>query len=81
MFGFFKKNKEKAKAGQSAAVRAQAMENMRGARARLGDETIQQMAAALRERENSPVQKAEQEIKKYDKGRIADNIKAMMDDK
>lgn len=81
MFSFFKKRKKKAKAAQSAAVRAQALENMRGARERLGDETIQQIAAALRERENSPVKKAEQEIRQYDKGRIADNIKALIDDK
>lgn len=81
MFSFFKKRKKKAKAAQSAAVRAQALENMRGARERLGDETIQQIAAALRERENSPVKKAEQEICQYDKGRIADNIKALIDDK
>ncbi len=34
MFDFFKKRKEKAQAEKSAAIRAQAMENVRGARAR-----------------------------------------------
>ena len=81
MFNFFKKKKEKAKAEKSAAIRAQAMENMRGARARLGDDTIQQMAAILREKEGSAMKQAEDKIKSFDKGRIADNIKVMIDEK
>ena len=79
MFGFFKKHKEQAQAKKSAEIRAQAMENMRGARERIGDETIQQMAAILREREASPMKKAEDQIKSFDKGRIADNLKVMID--
>ena len=81
MFDFLKKRKEKAKAAKSAAIRAQAMENVRGARERLGDETIQKMAAILREKEGSAMKKAEEQIKGFDKTRIADNIKTMIDDK
>ena len=81
MFDFSKKKKEKAKAEKSAALRAQAIENMRGARERLGDDTIQQMAAILREKEGSAMKKAEEQIKSFDKGRIADNIKVMIDEK
>lgn len=81
MFDFFKKRKEKAKAEKSAAIRAQAMENVRGARERLGDDTIQKMAAILREKEGSAMKKAEDQIKSFDKTRIADNIKTMIDDK
>lgn len=81
MFDFLKKGKEKAATKKSAEVRAQAIENLRGARARLGDETIQEIAAILREKENSPLKKAEDQIKSLDKGRIADNLKAMLDEK
>lgn len=80
MFGFFKKSKEKAKAKKSAEVRAQALENMRGARERLGDDTIQKMAAILREKEGSAMKQAENTIRSFDKGRIADNIKYMIDE-
>lgn len=81
MFDFFKKKKEAAKAQKSADLRAQALENMRGARERLGDDTIQQMAAILREKDASALKQAEDKIKSFDKGRIADNLKAMIDDK
>ena len=81
MFDFFGKGKKKAAEKKSAEVRAQALENMRGARARLGDETIQEIAAILREKDNSAMKKAENQIKTFDKGRIADNLKAMLDEK
>jgi cytochrome c553 len=81
MFDFFKKKKEAAKAQKSADLRARALENMRGARERLGDDTIQQIAAILREKDASPLKQAEDKIKSFDKGRIADNLKVMIDDK
>ena len=81
MFDFFKKKKEAVKAQKSADLRAQALENMRGARERLGDDTIQQIAAILREKDESALKQAEDKIKSFDKGRIADNLKVMIDDK
>ncbi len=57
------------------------MENVRGARERLGDDTIQKMAAILREKEGSAMKRAEEQIKSFDKTRIADNIKTMIEDK
>lgn len=81
MFGWFGKNKEKAQAKKSAALREQALENMRGARERLGEATIQEMASALRQQDESAMKKAENQIRQYDKGRIADNIKVMLDEK
>ena len=81
MFSFFKKDKKKAAAQKSAAVRAQALENMRGARERIGEDTIQEIAAILREKDSSPMRQAEAQIKALDKGRIADNLKAMLDEK
>lgn len=81
MFDFFKKKKEAVKAQKSADLRAQALENMRGARERLGDDTIQQIAAILREKDQSALKQAEDKIKSFDKGRIADNLKVMIDDK
>jgi len=82
MFGWFGKGKEeKEKAKKSADLRAQAMENMRAARERLGDDTIQQMAANLRQQNKTDTEKAKDHIRTLDKSRIADNLKAMMDDK
>ncbi len=81
MFGWFGNGKEKAKAKKSADLRAQAMDNMRGARERLGDDTIQQMAANLRQENKTETEKARDHIRALDKSRIADNLKAMMDDK
>lgn len=81
MFGWFGKSKEKAQAKKSADLRVQAMDNMRGARERLGDDTIQQMAANLRQQNKNDTEKAKDQIRTLDKSRIADNLKAMMDDK
>lgn len=81
MFDFLKKGKEKTAAKKSAAVRAEALENMRGARARLGEETIQEIAEILRKKDSSPMKQAEDQIKSFDKARVADNLKAMIDDK
>lgn len=81
MFDFFKKNKKKDTAQKSAAIRAQALDNMRAARERIGEDTIQEIAAILRAKDSSPMRQAEAQIKALDKGRIADNLKAMLDEK
>lgn len=72
---------KKAKAKKSAALREQAMANARAARERIGDETIQKIAASLKEQEKSPEQRAREKLAKMDQAVIADHIKLMIEDK
>lgn len=61
-------------------IRAQAMENARRARAAIGEETLQKIAAAMQKKQQSDMEKARAKIKSLDSGRVADNIKAMIDE-
>ena len=72
-------DKEKQKAAErSAALRAEAMANARAARERLGDETIQKIAEALRKQ--SAGAKARDLIRGMDPAHVADHVKIMLDD-
>ena len=62
-----------------AAIRAEAMATARAARERLGDDTIQKIAEALREQ--SAGKAARDKIRDLDKGRVADHLKSLLDDK
>jgi len=79
MFSWFKKKRAKKTAREELI--AQAMANARGARERLGDDTIQQIAAALQKKENSVTEKAKARIKAMDEGHVADNIKLIIKEK
>ncbi len=70
---------------------AQATANARAARERLGDETIQKMAAALqkqqqaqqaakKQKEISPLEQAKARIRAMDKDKVADHIRLMIDE-
>ena len=60
-------------------VRQQALENMRAARERIGDEEIGKMAVALREESmKMKAEKARQEILNTDKAKIASHLKDIM---
>lgn len=61
-------------------IRAQAMENARRARAVIGEDTLQKIAAAMQKKQQSDMEKARTKIKSMDSGRVADNLKAMMED-
>lgn len=65
----------------SADIRAQAMKNVRQARAAIGEETLDKIAAAMRKKQSSDFEKAKEKIKSLDNGRVADNIRAMIDEK
>ena len=84
MFGLFKKKKPPAKPSREDII-AQAKENARKAREEIGDENIQRLAQALRRMEDparqSPGKQAQEEIKKLDKGRVADELKILLEDK
>lgn len=62
-------------------IRAQALENARRAREAIGEDTLQKIAAAMQKKQESDVEKARAKIKSMDSGRVADNIKAMIDEK
>lgn len=77
LFGKKKKPAE-SPAEKSARLRAEAMENARAARERLGEDTIQKIAAALGEQ--SAGKKAQRELQAMDKAQIADHLKIMIGD-
>ncbi len=79
MFLFWKK-KESKKPSREELI-AQAMENARGARERLGDETIQKIAAAMQKKENSVTEQAKAMIRAMDDGHVADNLKIIIKEK
>lgn len=90
MLGLFgKKNKKPAKKSPAKTggkkqsreqIIAEAMSNVRTARAEIGEEALDQIAAALKKRENSEMEKARNKIKSLDQERVADNIRAMLYD-
>ncbi len=80
MFGKNKTEAEKA-AEKSASLRAQALENARAARERLGDETIQKISNALSEQNKSAGKKAQDQIRAMDKAVVAQHLKSLLDDK
>jgi hypothetical protein len=93
--GFFKKGKDKGKKGgggdvpaappqrspESIKLREQAMENARKARAEIGEETLQKIAAALEEKNRSAGKKARDEIRNMDKDRVAQHLKDLLADR
>lgn len=86
MFDFFKKKKKKTpqKLSREELIK-QAQENARKAREEIGDENLKRMAEALKRMEDpnahSPGKQAQEKIKKMDKGRVADELKILLDDK
>ena len=81
MFNFFKKKPKKKTREQ---ISAEAHENARKAREEIGDENIQKMAEALRKIEDmeqgSAGKQARDRIRQMDKGKVADNLKIMMEE-
>ena len=73
-----KKKQAESPADKSARLRAEAMQNARAARERLGDDTIQKIAAALGEQ--SAGKKAQRELHGMEKAHIADHLKIMLKD-
>lgn len=65
-------------AEKSAKLREEAMKNAREARERMGDETIQKIAAALNEQ--SAGKKAQRQLEAMDKANLADHLKIMIED-
>lgn len=64
----------------SEALRAQAMANVRAARESIGEDTLDRMAAAMRKKQQSPLERAKAQILDEDAERVASEILAMIDD-
>lgn len=81
MFGFLKKNKGgKNKKPSREELIADAKANAARARADIGQENIEKMAAALRQEEMSEGKKAQERVKNMDKEKVADHLKIMIDE-
>jgi hypothetical protein len=68
-----------AASGKSAEIRAQALANARKAREAIGDEALQKIAAALKKKQESELEKAKAKIAETDATRVAEEILAMLE--
>lgn len=64
----------------SEEIRAQALANARAARERVGEETIQKIAAALVQKQMSLTEQAKAQIARQNSDRVADEIRYLLDD-
>ncbi len=63
----------------SEEIRAQALANARAARERVGEETIQRIAAALVQKQMSLTEQAKARIAKENSQRVAEEIRYLLD--
>ena len=77
---FWKKKKEPKKLSREELL-AQAKANASKARAEIGDETLQKIAAAMQKKEQSATEQAKNKIKAMDQNKVADHLKTMIEDK
>jgi hypothetical protein len=79
---FWKKKKVPGKPAKTREeLLAEAKENARKARENIGDETLNRIAAAMQKRQMSATEQARDQIKKLDKDKVADHIRAMIEEK
>jgi hypothetical protein len=89
MIWFEKKKKESPKKPTRQELIAQAQANARKARAEIGEETIQKVAAQFQEEQEKILQKKKQitldqardTIRAMDKSQVADHLRSLIDDK
>ena len=68
-------------AAQSAALRAQALENARMARAHIGEDTIQKLAEAMTKKQESVIEQSKAQIAQQDARRVAEELLSMVDER
>ena len=71
--------KNKGQRLSSEEIRAQALVNAREARQRVGDETIQRIAAALVQKKISLTEQAKEKIAQANSERVVDKIRLLLD--
>ncbi len=62
-------------------IREEALANARQARAEIGEETLNRIAAAMTKKQNSATEQAKAQIAKADSERVLDEIMYMIDQK
>lgn len=67
--------------GRSQRIREEALANARTARAEIGEETLDKIAALMTKKQQSAVEQAKRDIAAQDADRVADEILAMIDEK
>ncbi len=75
-----RKNKDKKpeKPQTPADIRAQALANVRAARAHIGEETLDKIAEAMTAKQRSATEQAKQQIQAADPDRVLDELLLMM---
>lgn len=63
---------------KSEALRSQALATMRAARAEIGEDTLQKIAAAIARKEGSAAEQAKAKIQKADPDRVAGELLSML---
>jgi hypothetical protein len=89
MFGWVKKPQKAKKArpslrppaGSSEAIRAQAMETARAARAAIGEDVLDRIAAAMTKKQRSATERARARIRDADADHVADELLTLLKDK
>lgn len=75
------KNKNEGHGLRGDALRAQAMANVRSARAHIGEDTLDKIAAAMTKKQQSSMEQAKRQIKGADVDKVLDELKFMLDSK
>ncbi|MFK7840288.1 MAG: hypothetical protein AB8B83_08170 [Bdellovibrionales bacterium] len=63
------------------ALRAKAMANVRSARAHIGEDTLDKIAAAMTKKQQSAMERAKRDIQGADVDKVLDELKWMLDSK
>lgn len=81
MFWNKKKKAKKSPLAKSAALREQAMANAKKARAEIGEETLDRIAASMTKRQKNKTNQAREAIRNSDADHVAQELLAMMKDR
>ena len=65
---------------ESQRIREEAMANARAARAQIGEDTLDKIAAAMTKKQQSATEQAKAQIKAADSDRVVDEILFMLDE-
>ncbi|MCB1556466.1 MAG: hypothetical protein KDJ15_04040 [Alphaproteobacteria bacterium] len=84
MFGFLKQKKKAGKTDTKPSredLIAQAKANAAAAREAIGEETLDKIAAAMRRKQESDLEKAKTKIRAMDQDKVADAVRLWLDEK
>ena len=71
---------ETAEQARSRQIREQALANARAARAHIGEDTLDRIAAAMTKKQNSAIERAKRQINESDPDKVLDEILFMLDE-